>query len=189
MNIISVVFWASALLSCIIGVYAYVYFEPRVIMWVTERNMTNPKNFRPDYINAPINHFGHMDRLADPSDKVVVNPNSDTLYSSAWLDLSKEPIILHVPDTHGRYYTMQMIDAWTNVFAYVGRRVTGTKEGYFALVGPHWKGTLPKDIKDIRAPTNTVWLVGRTLVRDKEDIPNGIALQKQYTLIPLDQFK
>jgi len=65
----------------------------------------------------------------DPAFKNVVSPNADTLYSLAWLDVSKEPIVLHVPNTNGRYYLMPMLDAWTNVFTSPGKRTTGTGEG------------------------------------------------------------
>jgi hypothetical protein len=141
----------------------------------------------PGPAHAPVNQFGHLRYLATPDETVVVTPNSATLYSSAWLDLSKEPIVLHVPDTGGRYYVMQMLDAYTNSFAYVGRRTTGTGEGDFLIVGPGWNGSLPAHTKEIQSPTNTVWIIGRILVNGPSDISNVTALQDQLTLTPLSQ--
>ena len=83
------------------------------------------------------------------------------VYSEAWLDLA-EPMVLSLPDTHGRYYVMAMLDAWTDVFQSPGKRTTGTKKGEFAIVGPKWKGELPNDVDEIKSPTTMVWLLGRT---------------------------
>src|SRR5438067_1512760 len=89
---------------------------------------------------------------ADASTTDLVYSNGDTLESQAWLDLSKEPVILSVPDTHGRYYLMQLHDAWTNVFSSLGKRTTGTEKADFAIMGPGWKGQPPKEVQEIRAP-------------------------------------
>ncbi len=94
--------------------------------------------------------------------KDVTAPNADTLYSLAWLDLSKEPYILHVPDEHGRYYLMPMLNGWTDVFADPGTRTTGTGAGDFAIVGPGWQGELPPGVEELRSSTNMVWIIGRT---------------------------
>jgi hypothetical protein len=114
--------------------------------------------------------------------------NIDTLYSWAWLDLSTEPIVLSVPDTHGRYYMMPMLDAWTNVFASPGTRTTGNKAGNFAVTGPGWKGTLPEGVKEIKSPTNITWIIGRTQTNGPDDYPAVNALQAQYKLTPLSRF-
>ncbi len=116
------------------SVEAYVYGYPLVLMDVTKRVMTNVPS--PIQMAAPVNQFAHVPSFPDPAIKVVVSPNADTLYSVAWLDVSKEPVVLHVPNTNGRYYLMPMLDAWTNVFASPGKRTTGTGEGNFAIVGP-----------------------------------------------------
>ena len=81
----------------------------------------------------PLGRFTLSTRLSTAEDRVAIGPNVDTLYGFGWLDLSHEPQILHVPDTAGRYYSIQLIDTYANTFTYVGRRVTGTKEGEFAI--------------------------------------------------------
>ncbi len=169
--------------SYTIGVQAYIYGLAPVIMQRTENNFTGT----PGPTHAPVNQFGCVTHLATPNDTIIVTPNTDTLYSSAWLELGKEPIILHVPDTNGRYYVMQIMDAYTNTFASVGRRTTGTGEGNYAIVGPGWNGNLPENTKEIRSPTNTVWIAGRILVNGEEDLPAAVSLQSQFTLTPLSR--
>jgi hypothetical protein len=93
--------------------------------------------------------------------------------------------VLSVPDTSGRYYLMPMLDAWTNVFASPGSRTTGNGKGAFAIVGPKWSGSLPGGLTRIDAPTNTVWIVGRTQTNGKQDYDAVHAIQDQYTLTPL----
>ena len=126
--------------------------------------------------------------LATPNNTDVVTPNADTLSNIAWLELGKEPIVLHVPDTNERYYVQQMLDAYMNTFNSVGKRTTGTGEGDFAIVGPGWNSSLPTGLQVIKSPTNTVWIIGRILVKGELDLPNVLALQKQFTLTPLSQY-
>jgi len=115
-----------------IGVEAVVYGLPLVVMDTTMRVSTNVPGPQPN-AHAPANQFGNMSKYPSASDHTVVRMNIDTLYSWAWLDLSREPIVLSVPDTNGRYYMMPMLDAWTNVFASPGTRTTGDKAGNFAV--------------------------------------------------------
>ena len=102
---------------------------------------------------APFNEFGHVRQLAGPDFKFV-SPNNDTNYSVATVDLRNGPLVLHVPDTHGRYYVLQFIDAWTNNFAYVGSRATGTQEAEFLLAQRGYDGTVPAGMRLISAPTS-----------------------------------
>lgn len=143
-----------------------------------------------------MNQFHHGERLLGPADTAVRRSNNDTLYSSAFLNLKAQPLILHVPDTTGIYYVMQMMDAWTNTFAAPGTRTTGTAEQSFAIVGPDWKGQLPRPITVLRSPTNMVWIIGRTEVNTNVppegtclpiDYTNVHNIQKQYTLTPMSQ--
>ncbi len=143
-----------------IGVQAYLYFYPLVTMDLTRRQLTNVA--RPEGISAPMNTFANIPAYPTADMKVVVRPNFDTLYSSAWLDLTKEPVIVSAPDTHGRYYLLPMLDMWTDVFASPGWRTTGTKAGDFAVTPPGWTGSLPAGVVRIDAPTPYVWIIGRT---------------------------
>jgi hypothetical protein len=117
----------------------------------------------------------------------VAGPNVDTLYGFAWLDLQKEPLVLSVPETHDRYYSIQLIDMYSNSFAYVGRRATGTKAGRYLIAGPGWKGSLPHGVSRIDAPTNRLLVLTRTSVRGHADLPAAQAVQIQYTLTPLSK--
>jgi hypothetical protein len=162
---------------------AYVFGYPLVLMEITRRVMTAvPKTSER---KSPMNQFLHLRKFPDPTFTVVVSPNADTLYSSAWIDLAKEPIVLSVPSTGNRYYLMQMLDAWTNVFACPGTRTTGNEKNDFAIVGPGWKGTLPQGLHEIKSPTNMVWIAGRTLTKGKDDYSAVHAIQDQYRLTPL----
>src|SRR5271157_4608516 len=151
-----------------LGVEAVVYGFPLVIVDMTKRVQTNVEE--PNHSgHAPINQFSNFLKYPTAAYKDVVRMNVDTLYSFAWLDLSKEPIILSVPDTDGRYYLMPVLDAFTNVFASPGKRTTGTKAGHFAIVGPDWKGKLPDGVKELKSPTNTAIIAGRTQANGPED--------------------
>lgn len=166
-----------------IATEAYVFGYPLVLMEVTKKVLTNTPKVAEKA--APLNQFCHVRVFRGPEDKEVVRPNVDTLYSSAWLDLSREPVILHLPEVKKCYYLMQLMDAWTNVFASLGTRTTGEHAGNFAIVGPGWHGALPPKVKKIQSPTNTVWILGRTLTRGPADYAAVHAIQAQYTLTPL----
>ncbi len=168
------------------GVEAVVYGLPLVIMDITRAKTTNVVH--PEAFAAPVNQFVNVRAFPDASFKDVVRANVDTLYSSAWLDLSKEPIVLSVPDTKGRYYLMPMMDAWTNVFASPGKRTTGTKAGHYAVTGPGWTGTLPAGVTELKSPTNMVWIIGRTQTDGPTDYAAVHALQDGYQLVPLSSF-
>jgi hypothetical protein len=168
---------------------AYIYGYPLVLMDVTLKVTTNVAE--PGYIGrAPINQFSHVKTFPIPRIKDIVSPNLDTLYSIAWLDLKSEPMILELPDMNDRYYLMPILDAWTNVIESPGKRTTGTKAENFAIVGPDWNGTLPKDVHEIKSPTNKAWIIGRiqTLWRNPEDMREVSDLQKHIKLIPLSMW-
>jgi hypothetical protein len=165
---------------------AYIYGYPLVIMDVTRRVTTCvPK---PEGTKVPVNQISHLRAFPDYTFTDVVSPNADTLYSFAWLHLSQEPMILSVPAANNRYYLMQMLDAWTNVFASVGTRTTGSSKANFAVVGPRWTSHLPAGVVEIRAPSNMVWMIGRTQTNGKKDYPTVHAIQDQYHLTPLSSF-
>ncbi len=143
-----------------IGMEAYVYFYPLITMDVTRRQLTNTTQAQG--ISAPMNTFANIGAYPTADMRAVVRPNFDTLYSSAWLDLTKAPVVVSVPDTDGRYYLLPMLDMWTDVFASPGWRTTGTEAGSFLLTPPGWSGKVPDGVKQIQAPTPYVWIIGRT---------------------------
>ena len=158
-----------------------------IIVDMTKRVQTNVE--QPTHNgHAPINQFSNFLKYPTAAYKDVVRMNVDTLYSFAWLDLSKEPMILSVPDTNDRYYLMPVLDAWTNVFVSPGKRTAGTKAGQFAIVGPNWKGELPEGVKELRSPTNTAMIAGRTQADGPADYEAVNAIQREYKLTPLSAF-
>src|SRR6185437_16820469 len=97
----------------------------------------------------------------DASFRDVTAPNADTLYTTSFFDVGKEPWVLSIPDMKGRYFLMPMLDGWTTVFQVPGKRTTGTGAQTYAITGPGWKGTLPEGVKEYKSATNIVWLLGR----------------------------
>lgn len=168
-----------------IGVQAYIYAYPMVLMELTRQISTNVR--APAGSFAPMNQFAHMRAFPDHTFREVVRPNADTLYSIVWFDVAKEPLVLSVPDTGGRYYLLQMLDMWTDVFAAPGSRTSGTKAGDFALVGPRWNGKLPDGVERLRCPTNIGWIIGRTQTNGKADYENVHRIQDGFKLTPLSQ--
>jgi hypothetical protein len=179
-----------------IGVEAYLYFYPLVTMEITREQLTNiepGKGF-----GGPMNTFANIPGYPTADMKAVVRPNFDTLYSSGWLDLSKEPVIVSVPDTDGRYYLLPMLDMWSDVFASPGWRTTGTEAGNFIVVPPGWRPDLkdrlieefklPKDTQRIDAPTPYVWIVGRTKTDGPPDYEAVHKIQAAYKITPLSQW-
>ncbi len=163
---------------------AFLFAYPLVLMELTKRQFTAPGTVGPG--RAPVNTFAHVPAAPDASFEAVVSPNVDTLYSTAWLDLSAGPVRLSLPDTGDRYYLMPMLDAWTNVFASPGTRTTGNGAGEFVVVGPGWEGELPVGVEIVEAPTSTVWLIGRTRTDGVADYPAVHAVQAGFRLTPLD---
>ena len=127
-----------------IDVQAYIYAYPMMLMEMTRRVSTNVE--APTGSFAPMNQFAHLRAFPDPSFKEVVRPNADTLYSIVWFDVSKKPMILSVPETD-RYYMLEMLDFWTEVFAVPGSRTSGNQAGSYAIHGPNWEGKLPEGVE------------------------------------------
>ena len=151
-----------------IALEAYTYAYPLVLMELTRRVLTNVAV--PDASGkAPMNRFSHMQAFPDASFTDVVSPNADTLYSSLWFDVSKEPLLIHVPETAGRYYLLEIMDMWSDVFASPGTRTNGDGAHTFAIRGPRWTGPIPRGAAEIRSPTEQGWIIGRTQTNGKAD--------------------
>ena len=166
---------------------AYIFGYPLLMMDLTKKISTNAIKPHPTRPSAPLNQLSHFRSFPDPTLRAVVKPNVDTYYSIAWLDLSKEPIILKMPATD-RYHLMQLLDAYTNVFASIGTRTTGTEASEFVFVGPKWKGTLPNDLKVFKSPTNMVWMLGRIQTNDKTDGETVVrSIQDSMAVYPLSK--
>jgi hypothetical protein len=170
-----------------IGVDAYTYFYPLVTMDLTRQQLTNVEAGKSE-ISGPMNTFANIPEFPTADMRVVVRPNFDTLYSSGWLDLTKEPVIISVPDTGGRYYLLPMLDMWSDVFASPGWRTTGTQAGNFIILPPNWTGTVPAEFTRIDAPTPYVWIIGRTKTDGPSDYDAVHKIQAGYKITPLSDW-
>jgi hypothetical protein len=158
---------------------AAIYLFPVYEMYRTRWNATvNEKN----PARQKLNRFVHVQQLATPRSRAVTTPNVDTLYSSAWLDLSLEPVFLTVPDMGGRYYSFAFMSLFTDNFAYVCRRLDSNRPQQRMIVGPKWQGEPDRDVVLVRAPTNGVWLLGRILVDGPPDLETVWTLQSRTLL-------
>jgi hypothetical protein len=157
----------------------YVYGYPLVLMGVTKQIAT---------AMSSTGQFVHMLSGPTPVFRIVVAPNGDTRYSSAWIDLSAEPQVLHVPDAGGRYFVAQVMDAWTDVIADPTPRIPDSSPANYVLVGPGWKGGTAPGQHLVRSSTNDVWVLARTRARP-DDPPEAITeIQQQYSVVPLSRF-
>ena len=165
-----------------IAYQTYIYAYPMVLTKATQLTQ-----------NIPDNQFLHYRDVPSPSNRDVVRPNRDTMYSLAWLNLNEGPILLTVPQTRGHYYLVQLMDMWTDTFASPGSRTTGSEGGQFLIVGPNWNGQLPdatdpkikefiNDFRLIKSPTNQVWIVCRDEIGNEEDYSDLHAIQDGYRL-------
>lgn len=166
---------------------AYVYGYPLVTMEMTRRIMTNVASLTGT--RAPMGQFANARQYPDATFRDVTAPNADTLYTTGWVDVGKEPWLLSLPDMKGRYFLFPMLDGWTNVFQVPGTRTTGTAAQTYAITGPGWKGTLPPGVKEYKSPTSMVWMIGRIYCTGTpEDYAAVHALQDQLKLVPLSSW-
>jgi hypothetical protein len=168
-----------------LGVDAYVYGYPlldtdRVFRTATSANVPNGSG------GGPVNEFSHIRRFTNPSDKAVVASNRDTLYSMAWLDLSRQPVVLHMPMVKRRFVVFELLDPYTNAFAQIGS--VGLPPGDYADIPPDWHGHLPRGVRTISSPYTRVWIIGRTYVKGVADIPNVVKVQDGYAITPLSVY-
>jgi len=176
---------------------AYVYFYPLVTMDVTRKQFTNIEPGK-ELGKGPMNMFNNVPEYPPANFKGVVRPNFDTLYSIAYLDLTKEPMLISAPDTGGRYYLLPMLDMWTDVFASPGWRTTGTEAATFLVAPAGWRPDLrervveefklPKDVQRIEAPTPYVWIIGRTKTDGPADYAAVNKIQAGFKVTPLSHW-
>ena len=171
-----------------IAAEAYSFLYPLVIMDITRQQQTHKGVGQINPWGASINHFNHSPEFPPGNFKGVVRPNFDTLYSTAWLDLAKEPMVLSIGDTHGRYYMMPLYDMWTDTFAVPGSETLPPKGGAFLITAPGWQGKTPIGLQRIEAPTPFVWIIGRVQTNGVQDYPEVHAIQKNFILTPLSQW-
>ncbi len=164
-----------------LALQAATYGVPIVAMY----NLRNSVAFAPQAKARP-NQLWRVSNIATPAiakQLGYVTPNVNVIYAFGFADLGQQPLILKAPNSRGRYYMVEIVDMWTNAFAYVGGSATGYAGGTYALVGPGWHGKLPLGIKRIESPTRWVELQPRVYVKDQADLApaqgvlNGITVQ------------
>ncbi len=180
-----------------IATEAYLYLYSLVTMDLTREQLTNAPAGGSSY-GGPPNWFNNVRSYPSADDKAVVRPNFDTLYSSAWLDLTEEPVVISVPDTDGRYYLLPMLDMWTDVFASPGWRTTGTQAQTLLIAPPDWRPDLrdklaeeyklPENTLRIDAPTPHVWVIGRIKTDGPHDYPAVHKIQDGLKISPLSKW-
>ncbi len=143
--------------------------------------------------HGPVNQFAHVRKLSNADETTVVAPNNDTLYSMAWLDLSKQPQVLHAPPIKNRFWEFELVDPWTNNFFNVtsAHRKMGhgdfgvTGGGDWAIVPPGFKGKLPRGVRRVNSPYDRVWVIGRTYIKGPSDLKRVHRIQNRYSITPL----
>ncbi|MEJ2013082.1 MAG: DUF1254 domain-containing protein [Anaerolineales bacterium] len=192
MNQHLLVFGSVMIVAWALGTSLLVYFWPYLVTNLYKRAIlgqgggdgpipintlyTEPQAIFADPLHPP----------ASASKLMTTGVNRDTLLTIGWLDLSKEPQILHVPDFSGRYYSVQFTDPFNVDFAYVGTRATGTQAGDYLIAGPDWTGQVPGGMTRISSPSNSVLVAGRVLVYSEDDLSTAYDLSKQIQLTPLN---
>jgi hypothetical protein len=170
-----------------IGVDAYIYLYPLLSVDITRKQSTNIEAGK-EFAKGPMNTFVSVPAYPPADLKLVVRVNFDTLYSVAWLDLTRDAQVISAPDTNGRFYLLPMLDMWSDVFASTGWRTTGTKASTFLLTPAGWAGDVPQGITRIPAPTPYVWIIGRIKTDGPEDYAAVNKLQAELKVTPLSRW-
>jgi len=169
-----------------LGLRAYKYGLPLLDMQQIYRTATSVE--APTHrAYAPVNSLSHARKLANPNARTVVAPNHDTLYSIGWLNLKRQPIVIHVPKVKDRYYVFELVDPYTTNFRNLGT-VNRTKPGDYAIVPKGEHVRLPKGVHRVNAPYDRVWVIARALVRGEDDVPRVAKLEKRWTVTPLARY-
>lgn len=169
---------ASAVLSEEALAAAFYYAFPLYELARIEQERTGAVDGKPGRLNT----VAHRSALMDHTSHQVTAPNNDTIYSSCFLELSGGPVEINAPSSADRYFSIAFMQAFTDVFAYIGTRATKGQGGRYWMAGPHWKGTVPDGVTLLRAPTNDVWMLMRTLVDGPADLDAARAFQAGLTV-------
>lgn len=185
-----ITFGSAVVVAWVVGTFLFIYFWPHLVNNHFKRAIVNqgfgdgPVPINTIYIE-PQKLFAeplHISLLPGSSNLMTVGVNHDTLLTVGWLDISKGPQVLHVPDFCGRYYSVQFTDPFNVDFAYVGTRATGTQAGDYLITGPTWQGSVPQGMRQISSPSNSVLVIGRVLVYRDSDLSTAYNLAKQIQL-------
>ncbi len=195
MNQHLLIFGSVMIVAWALGTLLLVYFWPHLVNNLYKRAILN-QGFGDGPVPINTLYTEPQALFADPlhvpasgSNLMTVGVSRDTLPTVGWIDLSKGPQILHVPDFSGRYYSVQLTDSFDVDFAYVGTRATGTQAGDYLITGPGWKGQVPGGMTQIASPDNSVLVLGRVLVYSDGDLPIAYTLAKQIQLTPLSSWQ
>ena len=196
MNQHLLVFGPVMVVAWALGTFLLVYFWPHLVNNLYKRAILNqgfgegPVPINTLYTEPQALFADPLHAPASASKLITTGVNRDTLLMAGWLDLSKEPLVLHVPDMNNRYYSVQFTDPSKNInFAYVGKRTTGTQAGDYLITGRGWKGQVPNGMTQISSPNNSVLVFGRVLVESDSDLSKVYALTKQIQLTPLGHWQ
>ncbi len=189
-----VTFGSTMVVAWVLGTFLFVYFWPHLVNNRYKKAILD-QGFGEGPVPINTLYTEPQALFAEPlaaqsasgSNLMTVGVNHDTLLTGGWLDLSKGPLVLHVPDFSGRYYSLQFTDPFDVDFAYVGTRTTGTQAGDYLITGPDWKGQVPSGMTQISSPNNSVLVLGRILVYSDSDLSTAYGLAKQIQLAPLSQ--
>lgn len=171
--------------------FLVIYFWPRMLLWVYKRALLT-EGFGDGPIPVNTLHTEPQALFVDPlhpptsaSKLATTGVNRDTLMAAGWLDLSRGPLVLHVPAMNDRYYSVQFTDPSKNTnFAYVGKRATGTQAGDYLITAPGWNGQVPRGMTQVSSPNDAVLVFGRVLVKSEWDLSTAYALSKQIQITP-----
>ena len=170
-----------------IAVDAYIYGYPLVTFDTVRQQQTNVA--APDAEHAPMGQLIKMRTYPAVDNHCCAAPNADTLYTMAWLDVSKEPYVFGIPEMGKRYYIMPMLDGYSEVFFVASAPLTGGGPQTYAITGPGWSGQLPAGVKQVKSPTGMVWVLGRIYSDGTDaDYKAVHALQDKFSVAPLSAY-
>lgn len=185
-------FGSVMVVAWVAGTFLFIYFWPHLVINHFKKAILD-QGFGDGPIPVNTLFTEPQGLFADPlhtslppgsSNLMTVGVNHDTLLTVGWLDLSKGPLVLHVPEFSGRYYSVQFTNPFNVDFAYVGTRTTGTNAGDYLITGPDWNGQVPSGTKKVSSHDNSVLVIGRVLVYSDSDVLIAYNLAKQIQVVP-----